>query len=215
MTVFKKGIIAGLLILATAQVFAQNWYKGNLHTHSLWSDGDGYPEMIVDWYKSNGYNFVGLSEHNKLQKGTAWINVPHDPEKRNAFQRYLDKYGEKLVDFKRWPDDSLRVRLKTYEEYRDMFDENGKFLVLQSEEITSNYDGNPVHINATNLLNVVPRQTGNSITEVIQNSVDAVNTQRRETGQPMFAHINHPNFGLSITAEDIKQGFGFLSPRLN
>ena len=25
------------------------WWKGNLHTHSLWSDGDDYPEMIAGW----------------------------------------------------------------------------------------------------------------------------------------------------------------------
>jgi len=34
------------------------WWKGNLHTHSLWSDGDDYPEMILDWYKTNGYHFM-------------------------------------------------------------------------------------------------------------------------------------------------------------
>ena len=32
------------------------WVKGNLHTHSLWSDGNDYPEMIVDWYARNGYH---------------------------------------------------------------------------------------------------------------------------------------------------------------
>lgn len=207
MSIFKRTFIVFLLMITLIAVnaSAQNWYKGNLHTHSLWSDGDDYPEMIVDWYKSHGYNFVGLSEHNKLQVGAAWINVPHDVKKRDAFQRYLDKYGKDVVDFKTWPNDSLRVRLKTYEEYRGMFEEKGKFMVFQSEEITSNYDGNPVHINATNILKVVPRQIGNNIAEVIQNSVNMVNAQREETGQPMFAHINHPNFGLSVTAEDIKQ----------
>ncbi len=25
------------------------WWKGNLHTHSLWSDGDEYPEVITEW----------------------------------------------------------------------------------------------------------------------------------------------------------------------
>ena len=28
---------------------APQWWKGNLHTHSLWSDGDDYPEMITAW----------------------------------------------------------------------------------------------------------------------------------------------------------------------
>ena len=27
------------------------WWKGNIHTHSLWSDGNDFPEMIADWYK--------------------------------------------------------------------------------------------------------------------------------------------------------------------
>jgi hypothetical protein len=30
---------------------APKYWKGNLHTHSLWSVGDDFPEMIADWYK--------------------------------------------------------------------------------------------------------------------------------------------------------------------
>src|SRR5438132_909407 len=42
----------------------ERWWKGNLHTHSLWSDGDDYPEMVVRWYQQHGYNFLALSDHN-------------------------------------------------------------------------------------------------------------------------------------------------------
>ena len=38
----------------------KKWYKGNLHTHSYWSDGDEFPEVIMDWYKTNGYHFVAF-----------------------------------------------------------------------------------------------------------------------------------------------------------
>src|SRR4051794_24446295 len=41
---------------------APKWYKGNLHTHSLWSDGNDYPEMIVDFYARRDYNFLALSD---------------------------------------------------------------------------------------------------------------------------------------------------------
>jgi hypothetical protein len=44
----------------------QVWQKGNLHTHSLWSDGDDFPEMIIQWYKDNDYQFVALSDHNTV-----------------------------------------------------------------------------------------------------------------------------------------------------
>src|SRR3954466_4543649 len=51
------------------------WFKGNLHTHSLWSDGNDYPEMIVDWYARHGYQFLALSDHNTLSQGPRWIGV--------------------------------------------------------------------------------------------------------------------------------------------
>ena len=51
------------------------WYRGNLHTHSLWSDGNDLPEMICDWYKRNGYDFVALSDHNILADREKWIDV--------------------------------------------------------------------------------------------------------------------------------------------
>ena len=33
------------------------WWKGNIHTHSLWSDGNDFPEMISEWYRTHDYNF--------------------------------------------------------------------------------------------------------------------------------------------------------------
>src|SRR3954462_5513797 len=67
----KHSVFVFLLLFATA-ASAQSWYKGNLHTHSYWSDGDDFPEMIMDWYKSHGYQFVALSDHNTLQEGEKW-----------------------------------------------------------------------------------------------------------------------------------------------
>ncbi len=40
------------------------WYKGNTHTHTLNSDGDTSPEEVARWYKSHGYAFLVLSDHN-------------------------------------------------------------------------------------------------------------------------------------------------------
>src|SRR6516164_9866794 len=56
------------------------WWKGNLHTHSFWSDGDDFPEMIADWYKRHGYHFLSLSEHNVLSEGDRWLNLTKDRE---------------------------------------------------------------------------------------------------------------------------------------
>lgn len=187
---------------------AQNWYKGNLHTHSLWSDGDDYPEMVVNWYKSRGYNFIGLTEHNKIEEGPNWITVK--PETRKAFNKYLDKYGS-LVEFWDWPND-MKVRLKTLEEYRGLFEEKGKFMLFQSEEITSNLNMNPLHICATNVKYVISAQYAKSNTEIIQKTVNQVAAQRKETGWKTIMSLNHPNFGWSVTAADIipVQGLRFF-----
>src|SRR5262249_39739690 len=45
---------------------ARKWYKGNLHTHTLRSDGDSSPEDVTAWYKKNHYQFLVLSDHNVL-----------------------------------------------------------------------------------------------------------------------------------------------------
>src|SRR5690606_2295128 len=37
----------------------------------------------------------------------------------------------------------------------------------------------------------------------LQNNIDAVLEQREETGQPMFPHVNHPNFRWAVTVEDL------------
>ena len=58
-------LVFGLIHPASAQ--QPQWYKGNTHTHSLWSDGNDFPEMITDWYKQHGYDFLAISDHNVLQ----------------------------------------------------------------------------------------------------------------------------------------------------
>ena len=181
---------------------SSKWYKGNLHTHSYWSDGDDYPEMIINWYKQNGYDFIALSDHNILSKGEKWIDAAYRRGGMAAYQKYLDKYGSDWVNQKTIGD-TLRVRLKTLQEFRGLFEEQGKFLIVQSEEISDGFEGKPVHINATNIQTLIPPQGGNSISDVMQNNVDAVFAQREKTGEPMIPHINHPNFGWAITAEDL------------
>jgi len=43
---------------------ADRFQRGNLHTHSLLSDGSSPVEAVVAWYRSLGYQFVAMTEHN-------------------------------------------------------------------------------------------------------------------------------------------------------
>jgi len=42
------------------------WYKGNLHTHTNNSDGDLPPAQMVEQYKAEKYDFVCITDHNKI-----------------------------------------------------------------------------------------------------------------------------------------------------
>jgi hypothetical protein len=187
------------------------WWKGNLHTHTLWSDGDDYPEMVVGWYKDHGYNFLSISDHNRMLVGEYWIDAVTNKGGQIALDKYLKHCGPTRVE-KRQKDDRTQIRLKTLEEFRGDFEKPGSFLLITGEEISDNFGKLPIHLNATHLRELIPPQGGKSVTEVIQNNVNAVLDQRKKTGQPMIPHINHPNFVWALTAEDMLhiQGDRFL-----
>jgi hypothetical protein len=42
------------------------WLKGNLHAHTTESDGKRPPQEVVDDYASRGYDFLMISDHDKL-----------------------------------------------------------------------------------------------------------------------------------------------------
>jgi hypothetical protein len=190
-------------ILDSGVAMAQHsaWYKGNLHTHSYWSDGDEYPEMIMDWYKTQGYNFVALSDHNTLASGEKWIKVIRSKMYEDGFRKYLDKFGKAWVDYK-LDSGRIHVKLKTYAEYKPLFEDSG-FLIIRSEEITDKFQGKPIHLNATNIREFISPQGGISVVDVMQRNIDAVNKQRQATGAPMFPHVNHPNFYYAISTQDM------------
>jgi len=181
---------------------ASNWYKGNLHTHTYWSDGDEFPEVVLNWYKSNNYQFIALSDHNTIAEEEKWIQIQDDSIYRNAFKTYLETYGKEWVNYKTDSGKPL-VKLKTYNEYKRLTEEKGKFLVIHSEEITDRYEKHFVHMNATNIQKKIKPQGGNSTLEVIQNNLNAILQQREETGEPIIPHLNHPNFYYSVSLEDM------------
>ncbi len=182
----------------------EQWFKGNLHTHSFWSDGNDFPEMIVAWYKERGYQFLALTDHNILSRGEKWIDAEKhaDGAVQTALPKYRAKFGSAWIEEKREGDKKL-VRLKTLAEFRGRFEETGRFLLIEAEEITDRYKQFPVHLNASNLRALIQPQGGKSVFDVMQRNVNAVIAQRESTGQPILIHINHPNFGWGIVAEDI------------
>lgn len=74
------------------------YLKGNLHTHSLWSDGDDFPEMIADWYKQHGYQFLALTDHNVIAEGERWVPADANATRATALWKYESRFGPRWVE---------------------------------------------------------------------------------------------------------------------
>ena len=178
------------------------WFKGNLHTHSHWSDGDDYLEMIADWYRKRGYHFLVFTDHNVLANTERWINVKESEGGLEAFEKLKAKFPD-TVKQRKTDKGELEVRLRTFHEVAQQFNANGDFLLIQGEEISDSFEELPIHLNAGNLAEEIAPMGGRSVYETIQNNVRAVLAQREKLEQPMMVHVNHPNFNYAITAEDL------------
>jgi hypothetical protein len=179
-----------------------HWYRGNLHTHSMWSDGDDYLEMVGLWYKDHGYDFLCFTDHNRLAKAERWANVKQNASPPAALEKLRARFPKGWVE-ERTVGERHEVRLKTFDEVRARIGEPGRFLLIQGEEISDFFKRSPIHINATNIQEAIPPLGGKSVAETIQNNFDAVIAQRERTGKPILVHLNHPNYYYGVTAEDL------------
>ncbi len=202
--------LAALLHVAVAAQSAPDqltWFKGNLHTHTLWSDGNQLPELVVDWYKRHGYHFLALSDHNVLATVDKWMLVDTVIARggRRSLPASKARFGEAFVETRTGAEGKQEVRLKRLDEIRAVLEEPGRFLLIAAEEISDKFGERPIHLNATNLGEVIAPQGGTSVPDVMRNNLRAVAEQAARLARPILAHVNHPNFRWALTAEDLAQ----------
>ncbi|WP_202839474.1 hypothetical protein [Luteimonas saliphila] len=175
------------------------WYRGNLHTHTLWSDGQALPDTVVAWYRGNGYQFLALSEHDLLPEGDRWIAVDQLPAGAHTAlpQVYADGDGLREQDGRR------EVRLRRQDELEARYAQPGQFLLLQAEEISDNVGPVSIHVNAVNLPTRVSPARGSDVNGTIEADFDAAASAGRAAGQDVLLQLNHPNFTHSVTAEQL------------
>ena len=198
-----KTIIFLFLFSCGKSITHQNWKKGNLHTHSFWSDGDDFPEMIIQWYKDHDYQFIALSDHNIIADSEFWYTLRERDIKNKTLEKYQNRFGD-WVEIKK---DSIitSVRLKTFEEFKSKLEVIDSFLIIKSEEVTSSFEEKPVHMNVTNIQEKINPPKGQSVLDIMQQTINAVIEQSKKLNLKMFTHINHPNFGYGVSVEDIKK----------
>jgi len=70
--------------------------KGDLHAHSLWSDGNNSVEEMAKAAKALGYSYIAITDHSQSLKIASGLSVPELRKK----QREIEKLNKKLKDFR-------------------------------------------------------------------------------------------------------------------
>jgi len=188
-------------------VDGQRWMKGNMHTHSLWSDGDDFPENLAKWYRDKGYQFLVFTDHNTLLQKERWLSLAKRKGSEKAVQRLREQWPADWIET-RGEGDATEIRLKTFDEIFARLAVPQEYLLIQGEEITDRFGKLPVHMCATNTTELLPPTGGDSITDVIQQNINAATSRRERSGVKTLVHLNHPNFGYAVTAEQLMKVVG-------
>ena len=178
-------------------VSATEWYKGQLHCHSHWSDGNTLPELVLDWYQTNGFHFVALTDHSALQTDKdKWKVV--DPK---LIEESQSKFGH-WVEVKE-NDGKVLVRLKPIDELREQFNKDGAFLVVSSHEQNATVAARTLHAIAANITATIPFPNEfPAVTDAVrkwqQNTLD--NAEKNgNIGFWMVAHPDWPYYDIPPT----------------
>ncbi|MFO1093014.1 MAG: hypothetical protein U0992_06845 [Planctomycetaceae bacterium] len=107
------------------------WHKGNMHTHSYWSDGGDFLESIALWYREHGYDFLVFTDHNVLADSERWLDIAKAKKGQASYDGLVAKFPD-WID-RRETDGNLEVRLRTFREVADRFNEPGQFLLIQGK----------------------------------------------------------------------------------
>ena len=169
--------VTSLYLSVAPQVFSQDftlkagdterWYRGNMHTHTLWSDGDNYPEMVAAWYRDHGYQFLVYTDHNTLHNNERWIDVEKNKGGLKAFEKLTAAFPADWVET-REQKGRKEVRLKEFDAVYNRMAKAQEFILIQGEEITDGFNRHPVHMCATNTRELLPPTGGDSIVDVMQ-----------------------------------------------
>lgn len=213
---FKRRQLISLIVLLwitfNVQPFwaadAASWYRGQLHAHSYWSDGRGFPEQAVAAYKQRGYHFLALTDHNRFAENeNEWREVKPDEGNwppnvcQKIYDAYLRDFGDEWVDSKT-DGPVTSVRLKTYPEIKVKFEEPGKFILLPGAELTQVVHGYQVHQNYINLPLLLPCVRESNLVKSVDpkwtvGSLMAMNADEakcaaEELKRPYLLMLNHP-----------------------
>lgn len=80
--VILVGFMCTWLSLIPQNGFAGQWYKGDLHSHSLYSDGDSPVNDVIASAEEKGLDFFSLTDHDSHMDGdlTHWLDPAYESD---------------------------------------------------------------------------------------------------------------------------------------
>ena len=197
----KRGVYLAVAAAALAAC-GENWYKGNLHMHSLWSDGNVFPEDAAMWYRDHGYHFVCLSDHQILQLNPEeWLEIGSRKLSKAQADQYIANHPAS-VRVKKEGDKSF-VRLLTIWELKRMLDQPEAFLMIPGHEVNRVIGGLQVHANVINVRDTIPYRYGATALETFARLDTALRTWGAEQDVPTLFMLNHPTWPCYDIGPDV------------
>ncbi|MBO7147944.1 MAG: hypothetical protein J6W81_09390 [Lentisphaeria bacterium] len=196
-------IFAACVVSAGPKQEKQVWRKGAIHTHTLWSDGRSLPEVAVQTYKDLKYDFMCITEHNVFPNEEYWFPVAKEEGKwppnlstkaYNHAQKLLPgKLISKIMGVR------IFVKLRTFKELQEMFNEKDKFVLIPGEEITNNTkdtktgQGYSPHFNTFNLAEYIPAVRTRNPQECLDTCFEQYQAKSKNAPEKSFFMVNHPH----------------------
>lgn len=142
-----------------------NIYFGNLHAHTLYSDGSGTPAQAFQGAKAAGLDFMAVTEHNhkaaESDEDTARIHIARDPTLYNGNQ------ASSLVE---------AAKAAT---------QDGSFVALYGQEYSVIKKGNHINVFEAPSVIPIPNKEYRQLLEWTAQNPDS-------TGKPSLLQFNHP-----------------------
>lgn len=113
-----------------------------MHTHSLWSDGDDFPEMIATWYQQHDYQFLVFTEHNLLLNTERWVDAENQRGGAQAIEKLRKAFPQEWINT-RERDGRQEIRLRTFEEIFERLAVPQKFLLIQGRRLLTSFKNAP------------------------------------------------------------------------
>ena len=172
----------------------KKWYKGNLHAHTLVSDGRAFPVEAALLYRDIGYDFLMFSEHNLVHDKEMWVTEKNHKCRRFS-QKNAERFAAKYLAFRpqtRIEADGTKAwRYGTFEETAKAVNSPERFLLMSgceyNDSVATKYC---LHCNAINSFKAYAKKRCPDIMSSLKNIYSSFS--RLTADEDALFMVNHP-----------------------